>query len=258
MEETYTSPNDFVNFPPVRNPNLNMSAASSAVTSDLDLSTPSFVEDVVLKDKMHTLVHKLVASLQGNFDALADMIEEPGSNKTAATYQAGAGGAAKPVRVATTRKPVRVATTTRPKVTTKKPVTRVTTKAPNKKTSAVSSTTSKPVTRRTTVAAKVTTTTRKPATKKPTRRVSSTVKTTTVSSARPAADEIVDEEDEEDVNPNPSDNEVDQGATLSSYGGANGRKIRKCGLNVAWTSMDPKQLSFSLYFLFSHLPLTCS
>uniref|UniRef100_A0A6P4FH74 Proteoglycan 4 isoform X4 n=1 Tax=Drosophila rhopaloa TaxID=1041015 RepID=A0A6P4FH74_DRORH len=229
MEETYTSPNDFVNFPPVRNPNLNMSAASSAVTSDLDLSTPAFVEDVVLKDKMHTLVHKLVASLQGNFEALADMIDEPGSNKTAATYQAGAGGAAKPVRVVTTRKPVRIVTTTRPKVTTKKPVTRVTTKAPNKKTSAVSSTTRKPVTRRTTVAAKVTTTTRKPATKKPTRRVSSTVKTTTVSSARPADDEIVDEEDEEDVNPNPSDNEIDQGATLSSYGGANGRKIQ-CGV----------------------------
>ncbi|XP_043948218.2 serine protease filzig isoform X2 [Drosophila biarmipes] len=225
MEETYTSPNDFVNFPPVRNPNLNMSAASSAVTSDLDLSTPAFVEDVVLKDKMHTLVHKLVASLQGNFEALADMIEEPGSNKTVATYQAGAGGAAKPVRVATTRKPVKAATTAKPKVTTKKPVTRVTTKAPNKKTSAVSSTTKKPVTRRTTVAPKVTTTTRKPATKKPTRRVSSTVKTTTVSSARPADDEIVDEEDEEDVNPNPSENEVDQGATLSSYGGANGRKI---------------------------------
>ncbi|XP_017066234.1 serine protease filzig isoform X2 [Drosophila eugracilis] len=225
MEETYTSPNDFVNFPPVRNPNLNMSAASSAVTSDLDLSTPAFVEDVVLKDKMHTLVHKLVASLQGNFEALADMIEEPGSNKTVATYQAGAGGTAKPVRVVTTRKPVRVATTARPKVTTKKPVTRVTTKAPNKKTSAVSSTTRKPVTRRTTVAAKVTTTTRKPATRKPTRRVSSTIKTTTVSSARPADDEIVDEEDEEDVNPNPSDNEIDQGATLSSYGGANGRKI---------------------------------
>ncbi|XP_017044743.1 serine protease filzig isoform X2 [Drosophila ficusphila] len=226
MEETYTSPNDFVNFPPVRNPNLNMSAASSAVTSDLDLSTPAFVEDVVLKDKMHTLVHKLVASLQGNFEALADMIDEPGSNKTAATYQAGAGGATKPVRVATTRKPVRVATTVRPKVTTKKPVVRVTTKAPNKKTSAVSSTTRKPVTRRTTVAAKVTTTTtRKPATKKPTRRVTSTIKTTTESSARPADDEIVDEEDEEDVNPNPSDNEIDQGSTLSSYGGANGRKI---------------------------------
>eukprot|EP00099_Drosophila_melanogaster_P019191 NP_610435.4 uncharacterized protein Dmel_CG8213, isoform B [Drosophila melanogaster] len=229
MEETYTSPNDFVNFPPVRNPNLNMSAASSAVTSDLDLSTPAFVEDVVLKDKMHTLVHKLVASLQGNFEALADMIEEPGSNKTVATYQAGAGGTAKPVRVVTTRKPVRTATTTRPKVTTKKPVTRVTTKAPNKKTSAVSTTTRKPATRRTTVAAKVTTTTRRPATKKPTRRVSSTVKTTTVSSARPADDEIVDEEDEEDVNPNPSDNEIDQGATLSSYGGANGRKIQ-CGV----------------------------
>ncbi|KAH8401787.1 hypothetical protein KR009_007846 [Drosophila setifemur] len=224
MEETYTSPNDFVNFPPVRNPNLNMSAASSAVTSDLELSTPAFVEDVVLKDKMHTLVHKLVASLQGNFEALADMIEEPGSNKTAATYQA-----TKPSRI-TTRKPVRVASTARPKVTTKKPVTRVSTKAPNKKTSAVSSTTRKPVSRRTTAAPN---TTRKPATKKPTRRVSTTVKPTTESAARPADDEIVDEEDEEDVNPNAVDNEIDQGTgTLSSYGGTNGRKIRKCGLNT--------------------------
>ncbi|KAH8277734.1 hypothetical protein KR018_004423 [Drosophila ironensis] len=229
MEETYTSPNDFVNFPPVRNPNLNMSAAASSVTSDLDLSTPAFVEDVILKDKMHTLVNKLVASLQGNFEALADMIDEPGSNKTAATYQAGTisggggGGGAKPVRV-TTRKPVRGVTTAKPKVTTKKPVTtRVSTKAPNKKTSS-SSTTRKPVTRRTTVAS----TTRKPTTKKPTRRVSSTIKPTTETAARPADDEIVDEEDEEDVNPNPSDNEIDQGATLSSYGGANGRKILLC------------------------------
>ncbi|XP_034652751.1 serine protease filzig isoform X1 [Drosophila subobscura] len=235
MEETYTSPNDFVNFPPVRNPNLNMSAASSAVTSDVDLSTPAFVEDVVLKDKMHTLVHKLVASLQGNFEALADMIDEPTGNSSAATYQAGAGAGAGAggATIATrkpTRKPVRVASTAKPKATTKKPVTRVSTKAPNKKASA-SSTTRKPGTRRTTVAPpKTTVSTRKPAaSKKPTRRVSSTVKTTTVSSARPADDEIVDEEDEEDVNPNPSDNEIDQGSTLSSYGGANGRKIQ-CGV----------------------------
>ncbi|EDW36357.1 GL17749 [Drosophila persimilis] len=231
MEETYTSPNDFVNFPPVRNPNLNMSAASSAVTSDLDLSTPAFVEDVVLKDKMHTLVHKLVASLQGNFEALADMIDEPTGNNSAATYQAGAGaGGATTATRKPTRKPVRVASTAKPKATTKKPVTRVSTKAPNKKASA-SSTTRKPGgTRRTTLAPKTTVSTRKPgASKKPTRRVSSTVKTTTVSSARPADDEIVDEEDEEDVNPNPSDNEIDQGSTLSSYGGTNGRKIQ-CGV----------------------------
>ncbi|XP_030368865.1 serine protease lint [Scaptodrosophila lebanonensis] len=214
-EETYTSPNDFVNFPPVRNPNLNMSAVSSAVTSDLELSTPAFVEDIVLKDKMNTLVHKLVASLQGNFEALADMIDD--ANNTASTYQAGGGsttGTRKP-----TRKPVRVASTSRPKATTKKPVTRVSTKAPNKKTTV---TTRKPATRRTTV---VPSTTRRPASRKPTRRVSST----TISSARPADDEIVDEEDEEDVNPNPQENEIDQGATLSSYGGANGRKIQ-CGV----------------------------
>ncbi|EDW79818.2 uncharacterized protein Dwil_GK17817 [Drosophila willistoni] len=229
-DETYTSPNDFVNFPPVRNPNLNMSAASSAVTSDLELSTPAFVEDIVLKDKMHTLVHKLVASLQGNFEALADMIDE--TNNTASTYQAGpisgAGGGSGVTTKKPTRKPVRQGSTTKPKATTtKKPVTRVTTKAPNKKTSV---TTRKPQTanRRTTVAPSTVTTRKPTATKKPTRRVS-TVKTTTVSSARPADDEIVDEEDEEDVNPNPQDNEVDQDSTLSSYGGANGRKIQ-CGI----------------------------
>ncbi|EDW01783.1 GH20266 [Drosophila grimshawi] len=219
VEETYTSPNDFNNFPPVRNPNLNMSAASSAVTSDLEMSTPAFVEDIVLKDKMHTLVHKLVASLQGNFEALADMIDD--ANNTASSYSSGLASTTN-VNRKTTRKPVRVASTVKPKATTKRPVTRVSTKAPNKKTSVT--TTRKPVVnRRTTVPPR--TTTRRPASKKPTKRISSTPKPIT----RPVSDDLVDEEDEEDFNPSPHENEIDQGSTLSSYGGANGRKIQ-CGV----------------------------
>ncbi|XP_054739259.1 serine protease filzig [Anastrepha obliqua] len=207
-EETYTSPNDFVNFPPVRNPNLNMSATSSAVTTDLELSTPAFVEDGVLKDKMNTLVNKIVESLQGNFDALADMIDDVNNTAPAApvsTYQAaGAATTRKP-----TRKPTRTATA---KPTTKRPaVTRVTTKQPTRRPAA---STQRPVTRRTT-------TTRRPTTRKPARRT-----TTTTTTQAPAEDELVDEEDEEDVNP--AENEIG-GSQDEALPGVGGRKF-KCGV----------------------------
>lgn len=219
-EETYTSPNDFVNFPPVRNPNLNMSAASSAVTSDLELSTPAFVEDTILKNKMNTLVHKIVESLQGNFEALADIIDDSNNTAPVLTYQASStaatasAGTKKPV----TRKPVK-ATTAKPKTTTKKPATRLTTKAPTKKTATTRKpevTTRKPVNRRTT------TTTRRPTTRKPTRKVTTTTKA-------PSEDELVDEEDEEDINP--SDNEIPEEDEAQSGVGAGGRKIRKLIVN---------------------------
>ncbi|XP_067630336.1 serine protease filzig isoform X2 [Eurosta solidaginis] len=216
-EETYTSPNDFVNFPPVRNPNLNMSATSSAVTTDLELSTPAFVEDGVLKDKMNTLVHKIVESLQGNFDALADMIDDV--NNTAAptpigTYQAGAAGAGAGGAVTTrkpTRKPQRTSATAKP-TTTKRPVTRLSTKQPTRRTPASSQ---RPV------ASRRTTTTRQPATRNPTRRV-----TTTTTPQPLAEDELIDEEDEEDVNP--AENEIGV-AQDEGVPGAGGRKF-KCGV----------------------------
>uniref|UniRef100_A0A1I8PL66 Peptidase S1 domain-containing protein n=1 Tax=Stomoxys calcitrans TaxID=35570 RepID=A0A1I8PL66_STOCA len=213
-EETFTSPNDFVNFPPVRNPNLNMSAVSSAVTSDLEIATPAFVEDTILKNKMNTLVHKIVESLQGNFEALADFIDESNNTAPVHTYQA-------PTTVSTdaskkpTRKPVK-ASTVKPKATTKKPVTRNTTKAPTKKTPTTrkpEATTKKPVVRRTT------TTTRKPTTRKPTRRIPTT--------KAPINDELVDEEDEEDVNP--SDNEIPEEDEAQNGVGVGGRKIQ-CGV----------------------------
>ncbi|CAD7077846.1 unnamed protein product [Hermetia illucens] len=122
--EIYTSPNDFVNFPPVRNPNLNMSATQSSVTSDLYLSTPAFVEDAVLKDKMNLLVNKIVASLQDNFDNLADLVEDRNATVFAAETIPTA-----PVRLATTRRP---ATTT--KRTPVKGISGVTSKPPSKTT----------------------------------------------------------------------------------------------------------------------------
>nr|XP_036216008.1 serine protease filzig [Bactrocera oleae] len=211
-EETYTSPNDFVNFPPVRNPNLNMSATSSAVTTDLELSTPAFVEDGVLKDKMNTLVHKIVESLQGNFDALADMIDETNNTAPAgppSTYQAaGANAGSAATTRKPTRKPTRIATQ---KPTTRRPAIRVTTKQPTRRPAI---TTRRPATRR------PTTTTRRPTTRKPTRRL-----TTTTTTQAPAQDELVDEEDEEDVNP--LDNEI--GDQDEVYAGAGGRKF-KCGV----------------------------
>ncbi|XP_011296144.1 serine protease filzig [Musca domestica] len=212
-EETYTSPNDFVNFPPVRNPNLNMSAASSAVTSDLELSTPAFVEDTILKNKMNTLVHKIVESLQGNFEALADIIDESNNTAPVLTYQASSPTASTVTKKPATRKPVK-ATTVKTKVTTKKPAT---TKAPVKKTATTRKpevTTKKPVVRRTT------TTTRKPTTRKPVRKATTTTKA-------PLEDEIVDEEDEEDVNP--SDNEIPEEDDAQSGPGVGGRKIQ-CGV----------------------------
>lgn len=73
----HTSPNDWVNFPPVRNPNLNSTASVSPATiEDYDISTPQFVEDDLLNDKMGLLVSKIVESLKDNFHELADVVEE--------------------------------------------------------------------------------------------------------------------------------------------------------------------------------------
>uniref|UniRef100_A0A1A9ZGU9 Peptidase S1 domain-containing protein n=1 Tax=Glossina pallidipes TaxID=7398 RepID=A0A1A9ZGU9_GLOPL len=213
-EETYTSPNDFVNFPPVRNPNLNMSATSSAVTNDFDLSTPTFIEDHLLKTKMNTLVHKIVESLQGNFEDLAELIEQ--NNDTVPIHSAEYTANVVATTHKSTRKPTTKATTYKPRVTTKKSVTRLSTKAPVKKPTSSRkpvSTTKKPVVRRTT------TTTRKPGTRKPTKKL------TTTTTAAPVEDDLIDEEDGEDTNP--SENEI---ADVDDTPlGSGGRKFQ-CGM----------------------------
>lgn len=137
-DEYYTSPNDLNNFPPVRNPNLNMSAAFGTTHDDYDISTPDFVEDQVLDDKMGLLVSKIVESLQGNFDELADVVYQE-KNATGVTKRP-SGTTKKPVQKATTTKKPgskpgttisRPGNTNRPGVTTvRTPATRVTTKKP--------------------------------------------------------------------------------------------------------------------------------
>ncbi|KAG4070994.1 hypothetical protein HA402_001431 [Bradysia odoriphaga] len=149
-EEFYTSPNDLNNFPPVRNPNLNMSAAlgTGVAMDEYDVSTPEFVEDQILDDKMGLLVSKIVESLQGNFDELADVVYQE-KNSTSVTKRP-SGTTKKPVqKVTTTKRPgIRPGTTNaRPGVTTQKtPATRVTTKRPGVAQTNTRRTTKKPTT----------------------------------------------------------------------------------------------------------------
>lgn len=85
-DDETAAPDDLINFPPVRNPNLNISVPISQqekptiveiynktrypeieLISENDIPTPTFLEDVVLTDKVDAFVNKLVESLQGNF-----------------------------------------------------------------------------------------------------------------------------------------------------------------------------------------------
>lgn len=174
--ELQTSPDDSINFPPVRNPMLNATGSypglyntnvslSDNELSDIDLihelefTTPVWQENEELKQKMGIFVNKIVGSLQGTFQELHDIVVlDKKANVTA-----------------TTPKPKRtLATTKKPLLTTKKPPTRPT--LPLRVTTTTTTTTRRPVTvkttrkpvrlttqaRRTTTTAPPTTTTKKP------------------------------------------------------------------------------------------------
>lgn len=85
-DDETAAPDDLINFPPVRNPNLNISMPISQqekptiveiynntgypdieLISENDIPTPTFVEDDVLTNKVDAFVNKIVESLQGNF-----------------------------------------------------------------------------------------------------------------------------------------------------------------------------------------------
>lgn len=186
---------DFSNFPPVRNPNLNMTAS---VIDESEISTPAFVEDDQLNSKIDLLVSKLVASMQGNVDNLVDIVYErknattldQNNKKKNGTLQDTKPSKAPNTKV-TTKAPTRV-TTGRPSQTTKKNPTKATStskkpstgsKKPTAKPSAASQTTKKPANRVTTTAT----------TRKPTRKVT----TTSTTERAPSEDEIIEEEGEE-------------------------------------------------------------
>ena len=85
-DEETAAPDDLINFPPVRNPNLNISAPISQqekptiigtfnntgypdieIISENDIPTPTFIDDDVFTNKVDSFVNKIVQSLQGNF-----------------------------------------------------------------------------------------------------------------------------------------------------------------------------------------------
>lgn len=161
--EIETSGNDFVNFPPVRNPNLNISASIASSEDEIEFTTPTFIEDEVLEDKVDLFVNKIVQSLRDPFIELKDVVYN--RNKTAITVSSAS--------IPTTKKPV----------TTKKPTRLSSAKPPSQRpttrtTTTVRPTSKRPPTRRPTVGTTrrtttttVATTTRRP---KPTRKVTTT------------------------------------------------------------------------------------
>ncbi|XP_076257708.1 transmembrane serine protease filzig isoform X1 [Rhynchophorus ferrugineus] len=132
-----TSVNDMINFPPDRNPNITYPGLS-----DADITTPAFVEDDTMKEKLESFVNQIIYGLQGPFNDLKDVIDVKNTTQAPTT---------------TTKKP--------PRVTTKKPVVR-----PNtlKTTTKKPATTKRPVTLTVTTKRTTTTTTKRPATTKKT------------------------------------------------------------------------------------------
>lgn len=150
-----TSPNDQINFPPDRNPNLNI---SHPVFSDEDITTPTLIEDEAMNEKVELFVNQIIYGLQDPFNDLNDIVYNKPSNATASPT----------VNTVTTKKPV------------KKPGT--TTKKPSPKPSNVKTTTRRPVSTRkpaVSVTAASTTTKRPNTTKKVATTLSSFIETET-------------------------------------------------------------------------------
>lgn len=194
---------DLSSFPPVRHPNLNMSAE---VLDQKPLNTPVFIEDEKLNNKMNLLVSKIVASLQANFENLEDLVNEPNVTtprplNTRRPVQQVSAVTRRPTTT-TARTPVRTTTRPRTTTTTKRPVriaTTTTTRRP--------ATTRRPVTSAAPVTRKPSPkpTTRRP---KPTRRVTTT---TTTAETPVQEDEYVEEVSEDYEEEAPAGGEVDQG-----------------------------------------------
>lgn len=183
-------PNDLNNFPPVRNPNLNGTAPVSGVTiEDYDISTPAFIEDDLLNDKMGLLVNKIVESLKDNFHDLADIVE----NKTLVRRPSTATTLpSRPITTFATKKPPQKlqTTTRRPGTLATRPIV-TTTNRPNRRT------TKKPPTTILTTKRPLNkvTTTKRPITKPPKKQPT----TTTQQLYDDTTDDIEGEDEDEDV-----------------------------------------------------------
>lgn len=188
---------ELVAFPPVRDPNLNVTSYPGHTTiNDEDYTeyppeyteyTTPHLDDTNLDNKVHGFVDKIVQSLQGNFEELENVLFS-GDNSSSS---------AKPVfYTTTTRRPTilsTLATSLRPtRTTTRRPPTR-----PSKpSTATITITTRKPPTKRPTTQA----TTKRPTTRPkpstvPTRRPKPTKKKPTTTPP-PEEDEDEDEDDQ--------------------------------------------------------------
>ncbi|XP_029709065.2 serine protease filzig [Aedes albopictus] len=199
--ELYTTPDDVNNFPPVRNPNLNLTD-STMMSNITKIENFSGIND---DDKVNMLVNKIVESFNGNFDELEAILKER-KNLTLA---------ASPTTVSTTTTTEEIPTTTTVKVkttsSTTKPVTKKKkkrpsgSKKPSNSTSSSSTSIKKPTTAKPTVIEQDTaavstyeaTSTTKPVSKpskKPTKtkRPSNSTKPTSSSSSKPVATTALD------------------------------------------------------------------
>ncbi|CRK97944.1 CLUMA_CG011317, isoform A [Clunio marinus] len=244
-ETSVINNDDLSNFPPVRNPNLNLTAVNTVI-NEAEISTPEFVDDEKLTSKIDLLVTKLVASMQGNLENLIDIVYE---RKNVTTVEQnlinvkknGTIQATKPTKVSntkpsnvkvTTKAPTR-GTTGRPsQQTTKKTATKATTKKPS---TAIKKPTSKPGSNNSQTSkkppARVTTTV---STKKPTRKVTTT--TTSTTERAPANDELIQEEGEDGATgENEDENVVDESEVEATPAPLENGRIQ-CGVRPHYKS----------------------
>lgn len=210
---THVGADDLINFPPVRNPNLNLTnrippgmhtGVSFNEEEPLKGTTPAFVEDEILLNKMDLLVSKLVASLQVNFDTLGDMVYE---RRNVSIYR-------DPPEEGTTLRPIRKTTTKRSTTTTK--ITTSTRRPLRTSTKKPGGTSKKP-----------TGSSKKPTTKRPATKV--TTRITTKATRRPVTSTAAtlddDEYEESSSEENIQDNETEPEEQLPSFGNAKIREL---------------------------------
>ncbi|GJQ86789.1 hypothetical protein Trydic_g5581 [Trypoxylus dichotomus] len=135
--EAETSPNELNNFPPVRNPNLNMSVP---IATEDDI--PEFVEDEILNTKVESFVNKIILGLQEPLNGLQEVVI---NNNSSLLLNAATSTTKKPVKkTSTTKKPAVGKPTQGAKPTNKPTPYRATTKASTTAQKKPTSTSNKP------------------------------------------------------------------------------------------------------------------
>uniref|UniRef100_A0AAG5DQX5 Peptidase S1 domain-containing protein n=1 Tax=Anopheles atroparvus TaxID=41427 RepID=A0AAG5DQX5_ANOAO len=85
--ELYTTPDDVNNFPPVRNPNLNITEAT-AMANVTKIQSDYYGEPTNDADKVNMLVNKIVQTFNGNFEELEQILKERNNLTLTATAPA--------------------------------------------------------------------------------------------------------------------------------------------------------------------------